>query len=50
MAEYKVNTNLRHNGKKYSPGDKIKLDDEVAERLIANQTISGEVPKKGKGK
>ena len=47
MTEYKVNTNLRHNGNKYSPGDKIKLDDEVAKRLVANDTIK---PLKGKGK
>jgi len=45
MTEYKVKTNLRHNGKKYAPGDKIKLDDEVAKRLIANDTIK---PNKGK--
>ena len=47
MAEYKVNTNLRHDGKLYKPGAKIKLDDEIAKRLVSEKAIE---PMKVKGK
>ncbi len=39
MKNYKVKTNLKHNGKNYVPDSEIKLDADIAQPLIRDGVI-----------